>query len=160
MSRIFLDPRTTLVTPYARIIIALCILHIYSYCRSFASSSIVQFWRRRVKRPVNREKSFTNFPSASSSSLITACNPITVILTTLTYLLYKRRTLFLVECIWSKSRTCIHTILDLSIQPTFKNSKTLFVDLYIALVQRLCRTLNSVSLVLSMSFHKLMSAIP
>jgi hypothetical protein len=121
MSRIVFDSRTTLITPYASIVIVLCILHIYLFCRSFASSFIVQICRRLVKRPVNREKSFTYFPSTSSSSLITACTLFIVILRTVMYTFYKRRTYFLVECVWYKGRTCMHTILDLSIQPTFKN---------------------------------------
>jgi hypothetical protein len=76
MSIIVFDSRTTFISPFASIVFALCILHIYLYCRSFASSSIVQLCRRRVERPVNREKSLTHFLSTSSSSLITACNPL------------------------------------------------------------------------------------
>jgi hypothetical protein len=57
------------------IIIQLCMLHIFSYCRSFASSSIVHFWRRLVEKPYNRNSSFKHLPLASSSSLITTCNP-------------------------------------------------------------------------------------
>jgi hypothetical protein len=43
------------------IIIQLCMLHIFSYCRSFASSSIVYFWRRLVEKPYNRKLSFKHF---------------------------------------------------------------------------------------------------
>jgi hypothetical protein len=43
------------------IIIQLCMLHIYSYCRSFTSSSIVYFWRRRVEKHYNRNLSFKHF---------------------------------------------------------------------------------------------------
>jgi hypothetical protein len=57
------------------ILIQLCMLHIFSYCRSFASSSIVHFWRRLVEKPYNRNSSFKHLPLASSSSLITTCNP-------------------------------------------------------------------------------------